>query len=82
MGKQPKIDKSKPYLSFDIPDDPDGEIEAEAHNTNLPVEKCSKLTLDILKGVSAGALEGTKIEEKRPDPVRRRINKRIQGSQG
>ena len=46
MGEQ-KIDPKKPYLEFTFEDD--GGITGEAHNTNLPVQKCARLTLDLLE---------------------------------
>jgi len=60
-----KIDPNKPYLEFTFNED--GSVTGEAHNTDLPLQKCVRLTLDILEeALGKENLETTEVKPKVP----------------
>lgn len=72
-----KIDPKKPFLEFTLEED--GSISAEAHNTNLPVKKCARLTLDILdEAIGANNVEVVELRPKEAPNVQRRQQQRRQ----
>lgn len=72
-----KIDPKKPYLEFTFEDD--GSITGEAHNTNLPVQKCARLTLDLLEeAIGKDNIQTGEIKPKLPPKQVKRTQQRKQ----
>lgn len=60
-----KINPKKPFLEFTFEDD--GSVTGEAHNINLPVQKCVRLTLDLLEeALGKDNIEVTNVTPKLP----------------